>query len=106
MNSSPSTEKTEGAAFTPAPHWNCHSTVVVFASYPLTRPFPSPVNTRPPAVAVTPPIIGCSVFTCQAILPVARFTAETLPHWASPGMATNALPSHSFGDAYGAEWVM
>src|SRR5207247_3685946 len=53
-NCSPSTENTDGAALTPAPHWNCHSTLPVLASYALNQPLPSPVKTRPPAVAVAP----------------------------------------------------
>src|SRR3989475_6437675 len=52
MNSSPSIENTLGAALTPAPQKNCHSTLPVLASYALNQPLPSPVKTRPPAVAV------------------------------------------------------
>src|SRR5437016_4248572 len=77
-NCSPSTENTDGAALTPAPHWNCHSTLPVLASYALNQPLPSPVKTRPPAVAVAPPIMGCSVFTCHTFFPVARSIAVTL----------------------------
>ncbi len=72
--------KTDGAALAPAPQLNFHSTVPVLASYALNQPLPSPVNTRPPAVAVAPPIIGSSVLTVQAIFPVFKSIALTLPY--------------------------
>src|SRR5215471_15890107 len=43
-------------ALTPAPHWYSQSFLPVFASKARNRPLPSPLKTRPPAVASTPPI--------------------------------------------------
>ena len=63
-------------------------------------PLPSPLNTRSPAVASTPPISGCSVSTFQAILPVSTFTAASRPHCFSLGMTLNAPPSHSLPPGY------
>src|SRR2546430_347026 len=78
--SSPSSSNTDGAALAPEPQLNFHRTAPVLASYALNQPFPSPVNTSPPAVAVAPPIMGCSVFTDHAIFPVLRSIALTLPY--------------------------
>src|SRR5437879_5527953 len=50
MYSSPSNSNAIGAAFTPAPAWNCQSRSPVLASNASKFPFPSPVNTSPPAV--------------------------------------------------------
>ena len=89
-----------GGAFAPAPHWNDHKTLPVLASYALNRPLPSPAKTRSPAVALMPPIIGWSVFACQAIFPVLMSTAVTLPDCGSVGMVLKAPPSQSFPSGY------
>ena len=72
-----------------------HSFLPVFASSALNQPLPSPLKTRPPAVASTPPISGCSVSCFHATLPVSRLTADSRPHCFSLGITLNAPPSHS-----------
>src|SRR5947208_3517080 len=82
-------------ALTPAPQLYFHSSLPFLASNALNQPLASPLNTRSPAVASTPPISGCGVFTPQATLPVSRLTATSRPHCSSAGMVLNAPPSHS-----------
>src|SRR5439155_3097056 len=98
----PSTMYVTGGAFTPAPHWYVQSTLPDRASYALKRPLPSPANARSPPVTLMPPIIGWSVFACQAIFPVLTSTAVTFPVCGTPGMVLNAPPSQSFPSGY---WV-
>src|SRR5580765_3719797 len=87
-------------AFTPAPQLYFHNSLPLAASNALNQPFASPLNTRLPAVASTPPISGCGVFTPHATLPVSRFTATSRPHCSSPGMVLNAPPSQSLPPGY------
>src|SRR5213592_8780 len=82
-------------AFTPAPQLYFHSSLPVAASNALNQPFASPLKTRFPAVASTPPISGCGVFAPQATLPVSRLTATRRPDCASLGIVLNAPPSQS-----------
>ena len=46
----PPTYRKTGGALTPAPVWNCQSTLPLAVSYALNQPLASPVKTRPPAV--------------------------------------------------------
>src|SRR2546427_8110424 len=82
-------------ALTPAPQLYFHSSLPLAASKALNQPLASPLKTRSPAVARTPPISGCGVLTLHATLPVSRLTATSLPHCSSLGMVLNAPPSHS-----------
>src|SRR3954468_16983849 len=91
----PPTMYDTAGALTPAPQLYFHSSLPVFESKALNHPFASPLKTRPPAVARTPPISGCGVLCFQATLPVSRFTATSCPHCSSLGITLNAPPSHS-----------
>src|ERR687890_411708 len=105
MNCSPPWVNVIGAELHPAPALNCQRSFPDLESKALKLPLPSPVKVSPPAVASDPPIIGWGTLFCQAILPVLRLTAENRPYCSSPGMATNAEPSHSFTFSQGALWV-
>src|SRR6266702_868721 len=91
----PCTMYDTAGALTPAPHWNSQSFLPVAESNARNRPLPSPLNTRPPAVASTPPMSGCSVLKSHAILPVSTFTADSLPDCCSDAITLNAPPRHS-----------
>src|SRR5438093_524117 len=59
-----------------------------------------------PPVARAPPMSGSGSFFCQPIFPVLTSIAVKVPHCASVGIATKALPSHSFPRSNGVECVM
>src|SRR4051812_25364972 len=88
-------------ALTPAPALKRHSSLPLEASNALNQPLASPLKTRLPAVASTPPMSGWSVLTPQATLPVSTFTATRRPHCCSLGIVLNAPPSHSLPLGYG-----
>src|SRR6185369_11365302 len=98
----PPTMYETAGALTPAPHWYSQSFLPVFASKARKRPLPSPLKTRSPAVASTPPISGCSVSNFHATLPVSRLTADRRPHCFSLGITLNAPPSQSLPPGYAA----
>ncbi len=85
-----------GAELQPAPALNAHSLAPDFASYAAKSAAPSLPNTRPPPVASRPPMPGSSYRVSQTTRPEPGSTATVFPHWSSPGIATKALPSHSF----------
>src|SRR5690348_7700690 len=98
----PPTMYDTAGALTPEPQLNFHSSLPVFASNALNQPFASPLKTRFPAVASTPPMSGCGVLCFHAILPVSRFTATSCPHCSSVGIVLNAPPSQSLPPGYAA----
>src|SRR5437762_3058628 len=88
-------------ALTPAPALKRHSSLPLAASNALNQPLASPLNTRLPAVARTPPISGWSVLTPHATLPVSTLTATRRPHCCSVGIVLKAPPSQSLPLGYG-----
>src|SRR6185312_5057125 len=73
-----------------------HSTLPEFASYAVTWPSRSPVNTRPPAVAVIAATIGLGVWTFQRTVPSSALIAVTQPfHLDGGSIFPNAICSSS-----------